>query len=87
MGSNYPLSSVNRLKKNQVFYVYFQLTAIHFLIILLDITEEETVEDADDNDGIDIEYQHWIDDEITTTMIMKIKKHKVIILNIDSYFH
>lgn len=76
MGSNYPLSLVNRLKKNQVFYVYFQLTAIHFLIILLDFTEEETVEDADDNDGIDIEYQHWIDDEITTTMIMKIKNIK-----------
>lgn len=76
MGSNYPLSLVNRLKKNQVFYVYFQLTAIHFLIILLGITEEETMEDADDNDGIDIEYQHWIDDEITTTMIMKIKNIK-----------
>ena len=44
---------------------YFdKLTAICLLIILFVFAEEETVEDADDNDGIDIEYQHWWDDEI-----------------------
>ena len=40
-------------------------SGIRILIILFVFTEEETVEDVDDNDGIDIEYQRWLDKEIT----------------------
>jgi hypothetical protein len=49
---------------------------IRLLIILFVFTENETVEDANDNDGIDIDYHHWQDDKITisVTRMMKIKK-------------
>jgi hypothetical protein len=47
------------------FNYFDKLTAIRFLIILFVLTE-----DANDNDGIDIEYQHRVDDETTNFIYM-----------------